>query len=152
VADASNADDESDWRPGRKAADELGIRSPLLEAGITKDEIRAMSKEMGLSTWNKGAFACLASRFAYGDRITEEKLEQVGRAEEVLREKGFRQFRVRHHDTVARIEVAPDEMQRFHDAAFVAEVISAIKKAGYNYVALDLEGYRTGSMNEPVDL
>ena len=151
VADATNADDQSDWRPGRRAAQELGIRSPLLDAEITKDEIRAMSKELGLSTWNKGAFACLASRFPYGDRITEEKLKKVGLAEHVLRERGFRQFRVRHHDTVARIEVAPEEIPRFHDAAFTAEIVSEIKKAGYNYVALDLDGYRTGSMNEMID-
>jgi uncharacterized protein len=152
VADATNADDQSDWRPGRRAAQELGIRSPLLDAGITKDEIRAMSKELGLSTWNKGAFACLASRFPYGDTITEEKLKKVGLAERVLRERGFRQFRVRHHDTVARIEVSPEEIARFHDAPFAAEVVREIKEAGYNYVALDLEGYRTGSMNEMIDL
>ncbi|MCK5558754.1 MAG: TIGR00268 family protein, partial [Candidatus Hydrogenedentes bacterium] len=124
---------------------------PLLEAGITKDEIRTMSKELGLSTWNKGAFACLASRFPYGDRITEEKLKRVGLAEDVLRKSGFRQFRVRHHDTVARIEVAPEEIPRFHDPGFAAQIVRELKKAGYNYVTLDLEGYRTGSMNETIE-
>jgi uncharacterized protein len=151
VADGTNADDTRDHRPGRKAAAELGIRSPLLEAGLTKDDIRSLSRKMGLTTWNKGSFACLASRFPYGDSITEEKLSQVAQAEEVLRKAGFRQFRVRHHGTVARIEVAPEEMVRFHDESFAARIIRDVKKAGYAYVALDLEGYRTGSMNEPRD-
>ena len=151
VVDGTNADDTRDHRPGRKAARELGIRSPLLEAGITKDEIRSLSRKMGLSTWNKGAFACLASRFPYGDTITKEKLRWVGQAEEVLRKAGFRQFRVRHHGTVARIEVAPEEMPRFHDARFAAQIARDLKKLGYTYVALDLEGYRTGSMNEMFD-
>ena len=151
VVDGTNVDDTRDHRPGRKAARELGIRSPLLEAGITKDEIRSLSRKMGLSTWNKGAFACLASRFPYGNPITEEKLRRVGQAEEVLRKAGFRQFRVRHHGTVARIEVAPEELPRFHDARFAAQIVRDFKKLGYTYVALDLEGYRTGSMNELFD-
>jgi uncharacterized protein len=148
VADGTNADDAHDHRPGRKAAAELGIHSPLLEAGLTKDDIRTLSREIGLTTWDKGSFACLASRFPYGNSITEEKLRQVGQAEEVLREAGFRQFRVRHHGTVARIEVAPEEMARFHDEQFAARIVREVKKAGYAYVTLDLEGYRTGSMNE----
>jgi len=151
VADGTNADDNFDRRPGRKAARELGIRSPLLEAGLTKSDIRSLSKEMGLNTWDKGSFACLASRFPYGDRITEEKLRQVGRAESVLRKEGFRQFRVRHHGSVARIEVAPEEMARFYDPEFVAGIVREIKELGYKYVSLDLEGYRTGSMNEMLD-
>jgi uncharacterized protein len=106
---------------------------------------------MGLNTWDKGSFACLASRFPYGDRITEEKLRQVGRAESVLRKEGFRQFRVRHHGSVARIEVAPEEMARFYDPEFVAGIVREIKELGYKYVSLDLEGYRTGSMNEMLD-
>jgi len=148
VADGTNADDAHDHRPGRKAAAELGIRSPLLEAGLTKDDIRALSREIGLTTWDKGSFACLASRFPYGNSITEEKLRQVAQAEDVLRDAGFRQFRVRHHGPVARIEVAPEEMARFHDERFAAQIVRAVKKAGYAYVTLDLEGYRTGSMNE----
>jgi uncharacterized protein len=151
VADGTNADDAFDHRPGRKAARELEIRSPLLEAGLTKDDIRSLSKQMGLSTWDKGSFACLASRFPYGDRITEKKLEQVGLAEDVLREAGFGQFRVRHHGTVARIEVAPDEISRLHDAVLARQIVGALKKLGYKYVTLDLEGYRTGSMNETLE-
>ena len=151
VVDGTNADDAFDHRPGRKAARELEIRSPLLEAGLTKEDIRSLSKEMGLRTWDKGSFACLASRFPYGDMITEEKLEQVGLAEEVLREAGFRQFRVRHHGTVARIEVAAEEIPRLHDAGFAGRIVRALKELGYKYVTLDLEGYRTGSMNETLD-
>lgn len=151
VVDGTNADDAFDHRPGRKAARELQVRSPLLESGLTKDDIRSLSKEMGLNTWDKGSFACLASRFPYGDRITEKKLEQVGLAEDVLREAGFRQFRVRHHGAVARIEVAPDEISRLHDARFAGQIVSALKELGYKYVTLDLEGYRTGSMNEMLD-
>ena len=151
VVDGTNADDAFDHRPGRKAARELEIRSPLLEAELTKEDIRFLSKEMGLSTWDKGSFACLASRFPYGDRITGEKLEQVAVAEEVLREAGFRQFRVRHHGAVARIEVSPDEISRLHDARLAGQIVRALKKLGYKYVTLDLEGYRTGSMNETLD-
>lgn len=148
VADGSNVDDQSDFRPGGRAAIELGIRSPLREAGLTKADIRELSRDLGLRTWDKPAFACLSSRFPYGTAISSEKLEQVDAAERFLREKGFRQIRVRHHDRTARIEVSPAEMNRFFDEALIREVVAALKRIGYTYVTLDLEGYRTGSMNE----
>jgi uncharacterized protein len=148
VADGSNLDDQSDHRPGKQAADELGIRSPLLEAGLTKADIRELSRSLGLPTWDKPAFACLSSRFPYGTAISEEKLRQVDAAEQFLRGKGFRQVRVRHHDHTARIEVGRAELTRFFDEALIAEVVAELKRIGYKYVTLDLEGYRTGSMNE----
>ncbi len=148
VCDGTNADDLSDYRPGRRAIDELGVRSPLMEAGFTKNDIRELSREMGLPTWDKPAFACLASRFPYGTEITAEKLDQVAGAERALRARGFRQVRVRHHGTVARIEVGPDEIHRFADRELAVAVTNKLKELGFAYVALDLEGYRTGSMNE----
>jgi uncharacterized protein len=148
VVDGSNFDDQSDHRPGRHAADELGVRSPLMEAGLTKDDIRAMSREMGLPTWDKPALACLSSRFPYGTSILPEKLKQVGEAEQFLRAKGFRQLRVRHHEHTARIEISPGEFARIFDKELIAEIVSELKRIGYKYVTLDLEGYRTGSMNE----
>ncbi|MCR4431387.1 MAG: ATP-dependent sacrificial sulfur transferase LarE [Tepidanaerobacteraceae bacterium] len=148
VVDGSNYDDSGDFRPGMRATAELGIKSPLKEAGFTKDDIRALSKGMGLPTWNKPSFACLASRFPYGEKITREKLERVARAEEVLRILGFFQYRVRSHRDVARIEVDPAEMGRFLDSGLREEVSMKIKQAGFNFVTLDLLGYRSGSMNE----
>ncbi|MCR4286465.1 MAG: ATP-dependent sacrificial sulfur transferase LarE [Deltaproteobacteria bacterium] len=148
VADGSNADDSSDFRPGSKAAGELGVKSPLRDAGLTKQEIRFLSRELGLPTWDKPSFACLSSRFPYGTRITEERLEKVSRAEESLHALGFRQFRVRFHGEVARIEAGPDELKRFLDDGLRAKVVDGLKKAGFSYVSLDLQGYRTGSMNE----
>lgn len=148
VADGSNLDDQSDHRPGKQAADELGIRSPLLEAGLTKADIRELSRSLGLPTWDKPALACLSSRFPYGTTISQEKLRQVDAAEQFLRGKGFRQVRVRHHDHTARIEVGRAELARFFDEALIAEVVAELKRIGYKYVTLDLEGYRTGSMNE----
>lgn len=148
VADGSNADDSSDFRPGSKAAGELGVRSPLRDAGLTKQEIRFLSRELGLPTWDKPSLACLSSRFPYGTRITEERLEKVSRAEESLHALGFRQFRVRFHGEVARIEADPDELKRFLDDELRAKVVDGLKKAGFSYVSLDLQGYRTGSMNE----
>jgi uncharacterized protein len=146
VVDGSNADDTGDFRPGMRASRELGIRSPLLEVGLTKAEIREISREYGLPTWDKPAAACLSSRFAYGDPITVEKLKQVSAAESFLRSLGYRGFRVRHHDTVARlefpIELVPELLERKD------EVVAGIKAAGYQYVTIDLEGYRVGSMNE----
>jgi len=148
ILDGSNLDDLGDYRPGRKAAEELQVRSPLLEAGLTKAEVRALSRELGLPTADKQAFACLSSRFPYGTRITAERLQQVDRCETFLRHQGIRNYRVRYHDNIARIEVAADEIDRFSDAALRQAVVAEFKAAGFTYVALDLQGYRTGSMNE----
>ena len=148
IADGTNADDSKDYRPGRRAAQELGVASPLLEAGMTKADIRSLSRSMGLPTAEKPAFACLASRFPYGTRITEEKLKTVDRVENALRRLGFKQVRVRHHGEVARIEVEPEAIGRFALNEVRNQVLEAAKNAGFAYVALDLEGYRTGSMNE----
>ncbi len=145
VIDGSNADDAGDFRPGLRAAHELGVRSPLQEAGLTKDEIRAHSREMGLRTAEKPAVACLSSRFAYGDPITEQKLRQVASAESGIRALGFRGFRLRHHGRVARLEFLPDDLERAF--ALRDDVVTAAKEAGYEYVTLDLEGYRSGSQN-----
>ncbi len=147
VADGSNVDDRSDFRPGRAALKELGIVSPLEEAGLGKAEIRELSKAMELPTWNKPSFACLASRFPYGIPITREKLTVVGTAEEALRDLGLRTLRVRHHGDVARLEFGPEEFGRVVDG-LREEVVRRVKEAGYTYVALDLQGYRTGAMNE----
>lgn len=147
VLDGSNLDDRSDYRPGKQAVQELGVRSPLEEAGFTKADIRALSREMGLSTWDKPAFACLSSRFPYGTEITREKVSQVGRAEESLRELGLRVLRVRHHGDVARIELGEEEFSQAVNE-LRTEVVARVKAAGYAYVALDLQGYRTGAMNE----
>lgn len=148
VCDGSNADDVNDFRPGRRAARELGVRSPLLELGITKEEIRALSRSYSLPTAEKGAFACLSSRFPYGTEITEESLRRVEACEEILRGFGFRQFRVRVHGTVARIEVGRDEIPRLFDAEVAEAVHEGFRKNGFLYVSVDLKGYRTGSMNE----
>lgn len=147
IADGSNTDDLGDYRPGRTAAGELAVRSPLLEAGFGKADIRVLSREMGLPTWNKQPFACLSSRFPYGTAITPERLGMVGVGEEFLRERGFSVYRVRYHGETARIELAPEEMGRLLDPELRAEVVRAFKEAGFKYVSLDLEGYRTGSMN-----
>jgi uncharacterized protein len=146
VVDGTNADDLGDFRPGLRAARQLGVRSPLVEVGLTKAEIRELSLEMGLPTWDKPAAACLSSRFQYGDPITVEKLRQVAAAESFLRGLGFRGFRVRHHDAVARLEFPREAIPEV--LARSDEIVAGIKAAGYRFVALDLEGYRTGSMNE----
>lgn len=151
VADGSNADDLSDHRPGMKAVEELKIRSPLQEVGLTKEEIRKFSREMGLKTWDKPSFACLSSRFPYGMGITRDRLAQVGQAEEFLRERGMRTLRVRHHGDIARIEVGEEEIRRFSDPTFRRDVVKRLRELGYLYVTLDLQGYRTGSMNEVLD-
>ena len=146
VVDGTNADDIGDFRPGIRAARQLGVRSPLMDVGLTKAEIREISREMGLPTWDKPAAACLSSRFQYGDPITVEKLRQVAAAESFMRGLGFRGFRVRHHGTVARLEVPPDDLPEV--LARSEEIVAGIKAAGDQFVALDLEGYRPGSMNE----
>jgi len=148
IAEGSNYDDLGDYRPGLQAVSELGIVSPLREAGLTKDEIRLLSKELGLKTWNKPSFACLSSRFPYGEKITEQKLEMVDKAEQFLIDLGFRQTRVRHHGSVARIEVEEGDFDRLIDKQTRNAVYLRFKELGFVHVSLDLEGYRTGSMNE----
>ena len=148
IVDGSNADDVGDHRPGMQAARELGVRSPLMETGMTKEDIRTLSKSFGLPTWDKPAQACLSSRFPYGDRITPEKIAQVEKAEAALRELGFRQLRVRHHDRIARIEVPKADVARLVDEEISEQVIARMKEAGFTYVTIDLEGFRSGSMNE----
>jgi len=152
MLDGFNADDVGDYRPGAVAAKEHGVRSPLLEAGLTKAEIRTLSRQMGLSTWDKPAMACLSSRVPYGERISREKLEQIDRAEELLRELGFRQVRVRHHGDIARIELPPDDLPRFFAEGFAEPIARRLRDLGFKYVTADLQGYRSGSMNEVLTL
>jgi uncharacterized protein len=147
VVDGTNLDDRGDYRPGRRAVQELGVRSPLDEAGLGKADIRELSRALDLPTWNKPSFACLSSRFPYGVRITREKIAVVGRAEESLRDLGLRTLRVRHHGDVARLELGPEEFARAVNG-LRDEVVRRVKEAGYTYVSLDLQGYRTGAMNE----
>lgn len=148
VAEGSNLDDDGDYRPGLQAVAELGVVSPLREAGLTKQEIRELSRQLGLPTWNKQSFACLASRFPYGETITREKLAMVDQAEQFLLDQGFTQVRVRHHDTIARIEVLPEELPKLLEPGLRQELYQTLQKIGFQYAALDLQGYRTGSMNE----
>ena len=140
-------DDDGDYRPGKRAVKEAGVISPLREAGLTKAEIRQLSKEIGLETWDKPSFACLASRFAYEEPITAEKLRMVELAEEFLREHGFSQYRVRMHGSMARVEVLPEDLERFLDPDLRKDFTAHMKELGFTYTALDLDGYRTGSMN-----
>jgi uncharacterized protein len=146
VVDGSNADDLTDFRPGMRAARQLGVRSPLQEVGLTKSEIRALSNRLGLRTWDKPAVACLSSRFAYGDPITVEKLKMVAAAETAMKRMGFRSCRVRHHDEIARIEIPREQFESA--IALANELVAAVRAAGYRHVVLDLAGYRTGSANE----
>ena len=148
LAEGSNRDDEGDYRPGLQAVAELGVKSPLREAGLTKQEIRDLSRELGLTTWEKPSFACLASRFVYGEEITREKLAMVEQAEQYLLDLGFYQARVRIHGTMARIEVLPEEIERLLEKRTRLEITTRLKQYGFSYVTLDLQGYRTGSMNE----
>ena len=152
VLDGANADDRDDYRPGRKAAHELGVRSPLDEADLTKAEIRELSRRAGLPTWDEPASACLSSRIPYHSEVTAEKLAMIERAESVLFDLGFRVCRVRHHDDVARLELGADEMARALDPAVRETLVRDLKAIGYRYVALDLQGYRVGSLNEGVRL
>lgn len=147
MADGSNVDDLGDYRPGRSAARELKVRSPLLEAGLGKEDIRQLSRELGLSTWNKQPFACLSSRFPYGVEITPERLRMVGACEEFLKGEGFSTYRVRYHGETARIELGEKDIPRLLEPEMRRKVAEFFKRAGFTYVALDLEGYRTGSMN-----
>ncbi|MDA3936528.1 MAG: ATP-dependent sacrificial sulfur transferase LarE [Actinomycetota bacterium] len=149
LADGSNVDDLGDHRPGRRAATEIGVIRPLEDAGFTKQDIREVAEMLGLPNWDKPSMACLASRFPYGEEITEEGLHQVANAEAELRRMGLRQFRVRSHGNVARLEVEPSEMNRAWNMR--AAVADAIKGAGFSFVAQDLEGYRSGSLNEVLE-
>jgi len=152
VVDGTNLSDSADYRPGAAALSELGIRSPLKEAGLTKDEIRSHLRDMGLAVWNKPAYACLASRIPYGEPITVDKLRQIDMLESELRGIGLVQVRVRHHGDVARIEVDPAERTIFFNLDFMDKVNEMAKSAGFAYGALDLGGYRTGSMNETLPI
>ena len=148
VAEGSNTDDIGDYRPGMRAIRELGVLSPLLEAGLNKTDIRMLSRELNLPTWEKPSFACLASRFVYGETITDAKLSMVDRAEQLLMDLGFRQFRVRIHGDLARIEVLPVDLPRVIEPETKAMISKTLEELGFSYVTLDLKGYRTGSMNE----
>ncbi len=154
VVEGSNTDDSGDYRPGLMAVKELGIKSPLRHAMLNKEEIRELSKEMGLSTWNKQSFACLASRFAYGETISEEKLGMVDKAEQFLLDRGFCQLRVRIHgkdkDYIARIELLPADFPKIMEEKTRSEIYGYLKSLGFSYITLDLKGYRTGSMNEVI--
>jgi uncharacterized protein len=169
LADGFNVDDEGDIRPGAKAGREAGARSPLREAGLTKLEVRQLSRQLGLPTWDKPPMACLSSRVPYGERISLDKLQRIDRAEQMLRELGFRQVRVRHHDgqvgpgsiggrrdettgTVARIELPPEDIGRFFAEGLAEPVSKRLKDLGFQYVTVDLEGYRSGSLNEVLTL
>ena len=149
IACGTTVDDLSDYRPGMEAAKRLGVRSPLVAAGLTKTMARGISKMLGLPNWDKPSFACLSSRFPYGTEITGDRLSQVGMCETYLRQLGFKQFRVRYHGEVARIEVSVDELKRFmEDPSLREKIVKKFKEFGFTYVTMDLEGYRTGSMNE----
>ena len=152
IAEGSNMDDNGDYRPGLQAVAELGVKSPLRAAELTKDEIRLLSRKMGLATWNKQSFACLSSRFVYGETISEEKLGMVDKAEQLLLDLGFHQVRVRIHGTMARIEVLPEEFAKLMEDTVRSRVSQTLKHLGFSYVTMDLDGYRTGSMNETLDI
>jgi uncharacterized protein len=152
VLDGANADDAGDFRPGRRAAAAHGVRSPLAEAGLAKSEVRALARQLALPTWDKPAMACLASRVPYGSPVTPEKLAQIAAAEAALRALGFRELRVRHHDQVARVELAAAELPRAFAEPTRGELVAAVKQAGFAYVTVDLEGFRSGAMNEVLSL
>ena len=150
VAEGSNMDDNGDYRPGLQAVAELQVKSPLRHVGLTKQEIRDYSHQLGLPTWDKQSFACLSSRFVYGEEITAQKLGMVDKAEQLLLDLGFHQLRVRIHGTIARIEVLPDEFEKLLQNR--TQIVTAFKGYGFSYVTMDLQGYRTGSMNETLHL
>ena len=152
VLDGCNLDDTRDFRPGRRAASQHGVRSPLVEAGLTKDDIRLLSRERGLPTWDKPAMACLSSRIPYGTPVTVEALGRIAAAEAFLRSLGIRQLRVRHHDDVARIELEPDGMTVLMQDGNRKRAVERLKEIGYRYVTLDLAGFRSGSLNEVLEL
>lgn len=151
ILEGSNYDDLGDFRPGLKAVKEHGVLSPLRDALLTKDEIRLLSKEMGLKTWNKQAFACLSSRFPYGEKITNERLRMIDKAEQLLLDLGFTQVRVRFHKEIARIEVSREQFDKMLDPEIRERIYEEFKNIGFMYTALDLKGYRTGSLNEGLD-
>ena len=148
ITNGTNVDDLGDYRPGLEAAKQYGVRSPLVEADLTKQDIRDLSKEMGLPTWDKPAQACLSSRIPYGTMVTVEALTRIAKAEHFLRSKGFKQLRVRHHETVARIEIEPKDFQALLDESIRNEITEYFKSIGYSYVTMDMNGFRSGSLNE----
>ncbi|HQU84137.1 MAG TPA: ATP-dependent sacrificial sulfur transferase LarE [Pyrinomonadaceae bacterium] len=150
VIDGTNADDIGDYRPGRKAADENAVRSPLIEVGLSKSEIRDLSKLQNLPTWDKAASPCLSSRIAYGIPVTIERLSKIERGEEILRQLGFEEFRVRLHDELVRLEIAPQEMNRALNLEFFKQINEKFKKLGFRFVTIDLQGFRSGAMNEQI--
>ena len=151
VVNGTNVDDMGDWRPGLQAADELAVESPLLECGLDKEDVRAVSQAWGLATWDKPALACLASRIPCGTDVTPERLQQVEAAEEVLWAEGFRVFRVRFHDELARLEVGADELGRLQDPDLRDRILTGVKDAGFSYVTVDMEPYRSGRLNEDLE-
>lgn len=151
IVDGSTTDDLGDYRPGRQAAAQHAVRSPLIEVGLSKGEVRELSQAAGLPTWDKPASPCLSSRIAYGTSVTIERLSKIDRGEEIMREFGFREFRVRHHDQLVRLEIAPAEMDRILKREVFQELAARFRELGFKYVTLDLEGFRSGSMNEVLD-
>lgn len=148
ILDGCNVSDQGDFRPGREAAKKHGVRSPLIEAGLNKEKIREISRNLGLKVWDKPALACLSSRIPYGQEVTKEKLSKIEQAESYLRSLGFSQLRVRHHENIARVELEPTEFPKFLEAEIREKVYKKFREIGYLYVTLDLQGYRSGSMNE----
>ena len=152
IVDGSTTDDLNDFRPGRQAAKQHAVRSPLIEVSMSKSEVRELSRRAGLPTWDKPASPCLSSRIAYGTTVTIERLSKVDRGEEILREFGFREFRVRHHDTLVRLEIAPAELDRVLRKEVIEQLAARFRELGFKYVTLDLEGFRSGSMNDVLPL
>src|SRR5205085_12399301 len=152
IVDGSTTDDLNDFRPGRQAAKQHAVRSPLIEVELSKTGVRELSRNAGLPTWDKPASPCLSSRIAYGTTVTIERLAKVDRGEEILREFGFKEFRVRHHDTLVRLEIAPAEMDRVLRREVIEQLATRFRELGFKYVTLDLQGFRSGSMNEVLSI